>query len=67
MLVLRDIDVAGFDDHVNSLAYCARPFTIELLNTYQPDKLRFLRSTTKLELHGVYVTILRFEAYVEST
>jgi hypothetical protein len=34
MFMPRDIDVAGFDDHVNSLAYCAHPFTIERLQTY---------------------------------
>jgi hypothetical protein len=34
MFMPRDVDVAGFDDHVNSLAYCAHPFTIERLQTY---------------------------------
>lgn len=31
----RDVGVAGFNDHVNSLVDCARPFTIEHLDTYR--------------------------------
>jgi hypothetical protein len=31
----RDVGVAGFYDHVNSLVDCAQPFTIEHLETYR--------------------------------
>lgn len=41
MFMLRDVDVAGFNDHVNSLAYYARPFTIEHLQTYHRLSLTF--------------------------
>ena len=42
MFVSRDVGFAGFNDHVNSLAYYARPFTIERLERYRRTNFAFL-------------------------
>lgn len=46
MFVPADVAVAGFDNHVNSLAYCARPFTIEHLQTYRQATLACLNAAS---------------------
>jgi hypothetical protein len=58
MFMLRDVDIAGFNDHVNSLAYYARPFTIEHLQTYHRLSLAFsdaaLNAGTKMPVLGSF-------------
>lgn len=53
----RGIGVAGFNDHVNLLTYCARPFTIELHEGYRRTSLAFgdtvLNAASKIEGVGI--------------
>lgn len=67
MLLLRDVGVAGFIDHVNPLAYCACPFTIEHHDTYRRTYLAFEDAVLNAGLKGVRVGILRLEACAEDT
>lgn len=64
MLMLRDVGVAGFIDHVNSLAYCAYPFTIERHETYHRAYLALLDAVLNADFKDVRVGILWLGSYV---
>ena len=63
--VLRDVGVAGFNDHVNSLAYCTLPLTIKHFETYRRTNFAVLKAALNVNLQGARVRILRLRTYGE--
>src|SRR3712207_5935080 len=53
MFMQRDVGVAGFIDHVNLLAYCACPLTIEHHQAYRRTKLKPRRRRLERRPKGV--------------
>lgn len=58
MFERHSVVVAGFNDHVKVLAYCARPLTIEHRESYHQTKIAFLDADLNTGLQGICIGIL---------
>lgn len=67
MFMRDNVGVAGFIDHVKSLAYCARPFTIEHLETYRRTQLAFRDIALNTPSRSMCVGIPRLGTYADGT